>query len=686
MSNFNPKISIIVPVYNGANYLKEAIESALAQTYKNIEIIVVNDGSNDAGLTEKTALSFGNKISYFSKPNGGTSSALNLGIKNMTGEYFSWLSHDDTYYPNKLKAQINVLSKLENKNTIMMTDLDGIDENYKKIYVTDYMSHIEQYPPRIHSNIHPIIYNQTHGCTLLIPKICFDVVGLFDEDVRVAQDFEFFYRAFLEFPHHLIPKVLVTARDSSNRQGKRSKSSGNVEYSQLFIKMIENLSEEEYKLLAPSKMDFYNDMTIFFNSAEYTIAADYIKKKFIRNLQVSSYDLIGNKFNGHNLHLLLRENMIDSKHLVVYKQSNDKTTYTFDFFKKDATKHFILLKEFINTDIIHLHTVHNFIDKNYLPLISKLKPTILTLHDPYFLAGHCVHHFDCEKWKTHCNDCPYLNEMFTLDSDYSSLNFRILSDAVQNSSLTAIVASKWMEDKVKLSPIWKNKKVYRLPFGINQEIFCHVDSKLAKRNLGIDENNLVLMFRTVKDSFKGLDIIKESLRNLKIERKVTLISVDQKGLLSEFESKYQIIEKGWINNDSELSELYQACDLFLMPSKQETFGMMAIEAMSCGKMVLAINGPGTAVSEVINSPFCGLAVNEENYGVELQRLLNNTDEIIERGKKSEFFAKDNYSSSVYIKNMINIYNEVINEHKVDVSSALILSQLEKNENNYSYYV
>ena len=133
MSNFNPKISIIVPVYNGANYLKEAIESALAQTYKNIEIIVVNDGSNDAGLTEKTALSFGNKISYFSKPNGGTSSALNLGIKNMTGEYFSWLSHDDTYYPNKLKAQINVLSKLENKNTIMMTDLDGIRSEERRV-------------------------------------------------------------------------------------------------------------------------------------------------------------------------------------------------------------------------------------------------------------------------------------------------------------------------------------------------------------------------------------------------------------------------------------------------------------------------------------------------------------------------------------------------------------------------
>ena len=108
----NDKVSIIIPAYNASNYLSQAIDSALAQSYHNIEIIVVNDGSNDNGATEAIALSYGDKIKYIYKENGGSSSALNTGIQMMTGEWFSWLSHDDLYMPDKIKAQMDYLTKL----------------------------------------------------------------------------------------------------------------------------------------------------------------------------------------------------------------------------------------------------------------------------------------------------------------------------------------------------------------------------------------------------------------------------------------------------------------------------------------------------------------------------------------------------------------------------------------------
>lgn len=677
VNNFNPKVSIIIPVYNGSNYLREAIDSALAQTYNNIEIIVVNDGSIDDGATEEIAKSYGDKIRYFRKENGGTSTALNVGIKNMKGSYFSWLSHDDQYYPKKVERQIEELGKLKNKNTIMMTDLDGINEKYKKIYRTNYIKHIEQYPLREKSYIHPIVYNQTHGCTLLIPKVCFDDLGLFNEKERVAQDFEFFYKAFLKYPHKLIPEILVTARDSSNRQGIRSKARGNVEYSKLYIKIINNLSEKDIKLLAPSELDFYKDMLNFFHDAGYTYAWNFINKKIIRNLQISSYDLVGNKFNGHDLHLYLRENLIDSKQYVLYKQSDDVNTFQFDFFAKDSTKFLLQQREFYETNLLHLHLVHNILDLNYLSLITKLKPTIITLHDPFFLAGHCVHHFDCNKWQSHCKDCPYLDAIFPIEKDYSSLNFEIKKQAIQNSQITAIVASKWMENKVKQSPIWANKKVYLLPFGINQDLFKPKDKKTVRENLKIDEDNIVLMFRVNDGQFKGLDILKSALKKIQSSKKITLITVDQKGLLNEFKDKYKIMEYDWIKDDNLLTSLYQACDIFLMPSRQETFGMMAIEAMSCGKMVLAIQGEGTALADVIDSPNCGIAASEKDFTKELQRLINNPKEITQRGKKSLELAKKRYSKEIYLKGMIKIYKEVIENHKLDSDAKLIIQQLKK---------
>jgi glycosyltransferase involved in cell wall biosynthesis len=79
-----PLVSIIIPVYNGSKYLEDAILSAVNQTYTNVEILVINDGSNDNGSTAAIAHRFSSKISYFEKVNGGVSSALNFGISKMT--------------------------------------------------------------------------------------------------------------------------------------------------------------------------------------------------------------------------------------------------------------------------------------------------------------------------------------------------------------------------------------------------------------------------------------------------------------------------------------------------------------------------------------------------------------------------------------------------------------------------
>src|SRR5688500_7068290 len=101
-----PRVSVVIPVYNGANYLAQAIDSALAQTYPDGEVVVVDDGSTDERATERIARGYGHRIRYIRKENGGVATALNAGIEAMTGDYFSWLSHDDMYLPDKVALQV----------------------------------------------------------------------------------------------------------------------------------------------------------------------------------------------------------------------------------------------------------------------------------------------------------------------------------------------------------------------------------------------------------------------------------------------------------------------------------------------------------------------------------------------------------------------------------------------------
>lgn len=187
---FNPKVSIIIPVYNGANFLAEAIDSALAQTYKNIEIIVVNDGSSDGGATEGIAKQYGEKIRYFCKPNGGVSSALNLGIKNMTGEYFSWLSHDDLYLPEKIEHSVNVLRLHKDAQGKLIAYSCGLLVREDKTKIRRMRKQFT--PGKIYTGAEAAYLSANKGtlcgCCLLIPRGAFESVGLFDESLRYSQD------------------------------------------------------------------------------------------------------------------------------------------------------------------------------------------------------------------------------------------------------------------------------------------------------------------------------------------------------------------------------------------------------------------------------------------------------------------------------------------------------------------
>jgi glycosyltransferase involved in cell wall biosynthesis len=218
MMSFAPLISIIIPVYNGSNYMREAIDSALAQTYKNYEIIVVNDGSCDDGKTLGIARSYGDLIRLIDKPNGGVASALNAGIEAMHGSYFSWLSHDDVYPENKLQIQVDTLECLEDKNVLMFGDYLLINQNGERMGQVS-TGHVDT------KNMPFELYSSQciHGCTLLVPKSAFEKVGNFRLDLPTTQDYDLWFRISQKFPFVYVPHVLAFSRQHAE-QGSRTLS------------------------------------------------------------------------------------------------------------------------------------------------------------------------------------------------------------------------------------------------------------------------------------------------------------------------------------------------------------------------------------------------------------------------------------------------------------------------------
>lgn len=284
---YQPKVTIIIPVYNGSNFLAEAIDAALSQTYENCEILVINDGSKDGGASEKIALSYGDKIKYYLKENGGVSSALNFAFEKMTGEWFSWLSHDDLYYPQKIEKQIAFINQLiEQDSSIDLNKItvrcatESIDKDGKVIKTPSYKS-----VPTCEQPIDTILNNISNyrlsGCSFLLPAACIKDVGNFNEDIRTVSDVEYWYRLlFAGYTFYcLSDQILVKNRSHGKQVGKTKVDLFNKELTELFVWIADIMNQNVgYSSVSNNERLYYGLV-----KRRSMIAANHVKSKYLYN-------------------------------------------------------------------------------------------------------------------------------------------------------------------------------------------------------------------------------------------------------------------------------------------------------------------------------------------------------------------------------------------------------------------
>ncbi len=279
---FKPRVTIAIPVYNGSNFLAEAIDSALAQTYDDVEVIVVNDGSTDGGATASIARSYGTRIIYIEQANGGVGAAMNTALAKMTGDVFTWLSHDDIHLPQKVSAQVEYYNLIGKKDAILFSDVHLINEAGRVWHTSNWP--LDHY---IATPMLALLNGRINGSTLFIPAHILREFGPFDERLRFTQDYDLWNKLLTKYDFFLQPLPLVKYRVHPGQDTNRPAAL--PEGDALWIRMMDSRTETERVQTFGSSQRFFADMASFLDQTPYKKAAAHAHQ---RKIQVKSEALV----------------------------------------------------------------------------------------------------------------------------------------------------------------------------------------------------------------------------------------------------------------------------------------------------------------------------------------------------------------------------------------------------------
>lgn len=323
------------------------------------------------------------------------------------------------------------------------------------------------------------------------------------------------------------------------------------------------------------------------------------------------------------------------------------------FFSKDATCKLIDEIKGYNPDIIQLHNLHGYylnIQMLFDFLKEYQKPVVWTLHDCWAFTGHCAYfdYVQCEKWKEECYKCPNRLQYPKSFIDNASENYekkKNLFTSVTN--LTLVVPSVWLRERVEKSFLqsFPVKVVYN---GIDLEQFNYEVKKMQFRQKNhIDDKIIILGVASVWSERKGLETFVQLSKRLPEPYRIVLVGLNAK---QKKKLPPNIIGIERVESKKELAEIYADADIFLNPSKEETFGLTTIEALACGTYSIVLRDTACAEIAELNG---GKVVDGTIESIE--RAIYSANKVIDKPQIDERL----FSKEVYVEKMLDIYNHCL---------------------------
>lgn len=324
--------------------------------------------------------------------------------------------------------------------------------------------------------------------------------------------------------------------------------------------------------------------------------------------------------------------------------------------------------ELLDPDLVHLHWVVNGFVR--IEDISSLTcPVVWTLHDSWPFTGGCHLPVGCTRYEQSCGQCPVLGS--EKENDWSRRIWKRKQKSWSNLPITVVAPSRWIAEKARSSSLFINKRIVIIPNGIDTALYCPGDKMEARRKLGLPENCKLLLFgaiHSLSDLNKGFDLLQSaiSLMDYCHRQNTELIFFGEDVGTTFPNCGIPVKNFGIITDEEQMVLLYRSADLFVAPSRHETFPYVVMEAMSCGTTCVAFDVGG--IPDLITHGETGYLAKPfivEDLAAGIINLLNDDKLRASMAAKSRKWIEDNVSIDIITHRHLELYRKLLSDAVAD---------------------
>jgi len=316
--------------------------------------------------------------------------------------------------------------------------------------------------------------------------------------------------------------------------------------------------------------------------------------------------------------------------------------------------------QLLNFDVVNIHHVTPSIDLTSLLLnVPKNVPIVLTMHDMNPFTGGCHYSNGCVRFQQQCGECPLLasGEKTT---QVEHARKRSVYATIGESRLHFVAISNWQYDAANTASLTQYGKTSLIHHGIDSSVFNATGRESAKSALGWDERPIIMFGAAQSTSArKGLTILSDALKRMKGSAyRIVTFGDREPEMIAGFEHEHFRS----IGNESLLAVLYRAADVFVAPSREEAFGLTALEATACGALIVV--SQGTGLEDIVEHGANGFAASvddPDSFAKAIDACISNQEMKESWAKSCEQFIESKFASRLNADKYLELYKQAVAE-------------------------